>query len=479
MKTIFACVKWGDAYGPEYVNILRDMVSRNLSAGTEAEFWCLTDKPEGLGPGVLAVPLPMGPDGWWAKLAMFAPGVFPTGARIIYFDLDTIICGAIDALLSIEDDFAILRDFYRPDGYGSGVMACRAGWGAHIWESWIAAGSPDLPGGDQAWIELVQPTASRLQDLFPGLFVSFKADCRPLPPKGASVVCFHGQPKPHNCGAEWARDMWKIGGSTSFTLDMVRNTANEKVLGNVRSAIARPLPWLGRKAAHDGTALIVGGAPSVRGMLRQIRGHQAQGSTVFALNGAYRMLLDAGIVPDHQVVCDARASNARFVARSRPTHLIIASQCDPIVFDVALEAERDITVFHIANEGAADILREDQTARPIEMSGRGSTVALQTMNVAFAMGFRKFHLYGVDSSYAGADGHAYAQPENDADRIIDVTLGGRSFRSAPWMVAQVEEFQQTAAELRDLDCEIAVFGDGLLPWMARLLAAPSIIRQAA
>ena len=52
-------------------------------------------------------------------------------------------------------------------------------------------------------------TLARLQDRYDGI-VSYKADkCDKAPPEGARIVCFHGQPKPHNCGAPWVAAAWR------------------------------------------------------------------------------------------------------------------------------------------------------------------------------------------------------------------------------------------------------------------------------
>ena len=40
------CVKWGTKYGPEYVNVLRAMIKRNLSL--PHRFICFTDNKTGL-----------------------------------------------------------------------------------------------------------------------------------------------------------------------------------------------------------------------------------------------------------------------------------------------------------------------------------------------------------------------------------------------------------------------------------------------
>ena len=50
------CMKWGKAYGPEYVNRLRNGVARHLSY--PHRFICFTDDAEGIDPGIEVFPLP-------------------------------------------------------------------------------------------------------------------------------------------------------------------------------------------------------------------------------------------------------------------------------------------------------------------------------------------------------------------------------------------------------------------------------------
>ena len=69
------CLKAGKAYGPEYVNILFDMVRRNLVAGYPGRFVCLTDDPTGLDAGIETIRLPGNIETWWGKLYMFKRGL--------------------------------------------------------------------------------------------------------------------------------------------------------------------------------------------------------------------------------------------------------------------------------------------------------------------------------------------------------------------------------------------------------------------
>ena len=83
-------------------------------------------------------------------------------------------------------------------------MAWRAGAMDYLWTNWVRACCPLPKGGDQAWIEsALREEPDLLQDLYPGLIGSFKVHG-----PGAPIVCYHGQPKPHNCGSNLGRAFW-------------------------------------------------------------------------------------------------------------------------------------------------------------------------------------------------------------------------------------------------------------------------------
>jgi len=198
---IVACVKVGQQYGPEYVNRLAAMVARYTD--WPHYFVCLTDDPTGL--SCPSWPIGTTLQGWWAKTVLFKPGMFEE--RAVYLDLDTVIVGNVDFLFEYAGPFCILRDFYRPQGYGSAVMSIAPGFGKHIWERF----TPDVMArlhGDQNWIEEQVAGADRWQDVAPGRIGSFKADGLQESSKGFAVCCFHGEPKPHEVDG-WVREAWR------------------------------------------------------------------------------------------------------------------------------------------------------------------------------------------------------------------------------------------------------------------------------
>jgi len=464
--------------GAEYVNVLFDMVRRNLPDSFEGRFVCFTDDARGLDEGIETRPVPGDLEGWHNKLYLFKPGVFKDGERVMFLDLDTLITGPLDDVVKYEGDFSTLRDFYRPEGLGPAVMLWRGGYGTEIWREFVYAGKPHLARGDQEWLEnyfrshqdaryphvvnWTPPQPEILQDIFPGVFVSFKAHCRPNPPRSARVVCFHGEPRPHNAGGEWVPMIWKKGGGSARELATVCNTADEKLAANIRHACSLSVPWLPRMEAHDRHAVIVGGGPSLRETMHELPYWTDNGHAVFATNNTFRFLKAAGVQPEYHVLMDARPENLAFVQRDSGTTYLMASQCDSSLFEAVNGCP--IVLMHSNTAGVLDHIPQNRGA--VNLLSGGSTVALQAIAAAYCLGYRTFHLYGMDSSFA-ADHHAYDQPQNDADRVVDCVAGGRKFRSALWMIAQAQEFQELARQLVAAGCVITVHGDGLLPHVAR------------
>jgi hypothetical protein len=388
----------------------------------------------------------------------------------LFFDLDTVITGQLDQIASYDGIFATLRDFYRPNGLQSSVMAWQAGgYSTAYWETFERAGCPmDDPGGDQAWLERVYIVPDLLQEKYPDLFVSYKQIKGP-PPK-ASVVVFHGKPRPHEVLTGWVPEVWKVGGLSRVELNAVCNTARDEIMGNVRSAVERDLNWFDFDGlVHDGHVAIVGGGPSLLDKIDEIRWRQQNGQSIWALNGTAAVLRDHGIWVDAHVILDARPENASFINHKAAEYLI-ASQCAPAVFERLDRA--NVTLWHPHIDGMEEELSSVKD-KPVHLIGGGTTVGLLAMSLAFLRGYRQIHLYGFDSCYQGDEHHAYAQNMNDGERIIDVLFDGQKYRCAPWMAGQADEFQGLAEYMIGQGAVITAHGSGLIPAMAyELLVNP-------
>lgn len=201
------CLKWGNKYGPEYVNRLYRSLMSNIK-DVEWKFWCFTDDHQGINPDVTTVSLPYADqlDSWWNKIWLFSEGVpFGPGESIFYIDLDTLVTRDItDMITDSSQRLVALRDFYHgiaktANSMGSGLMRWRHGDYYNIWQEFIKDPTGAIesikPYGDQRWIELViDGDYDTWQDLYPNRVVSFKVDCADGLPNDAAIICYHGRP---------------------------------------------------------------------------------------------------------------------------------------------------------------------------------------------------------------------------------------------------------------------------------------------
>lgn len=360
-------------YGPESVQILFDMISRNLSEGTEGQFYCFTDFQDDLGP-------------WIVKRSLRA-----SREDVRMFPLNCVIVRGLDALLE-----------------GKQVKSC----------------------------------------FYDGTF-----------PEEAALVIF-SDCHPKDC-ENWVKHVWKIGGGTTAELSFTPNVAKDVLSSNIRSAIQRKCQWFEPRLAHDETALIVGGGPSLETDIPLLR-YMAQAGQIFALNGVPAYLEKANITPDFHVMLDADPACLNFVAPHIPMRRYYASQCSSEVLDAAGSS---LVCWHGGGDAMTSI--KEHTFRHIV--GGGSTGATRAMVLAYGLGYRKFHLFGMDSSYEGNRGHAYEQA--DYANFVDVTCGDRVFKTSPQLLGQVEDFKKVVPNLISAACEVTVHGGGLLKAVADQMAA--------
>lgn len=232
-KNYVVCLKYGDKYGPEYVNKLYNMVARNLTV--DYEFVCFTENSNGLNENIRVEPLPQvaGVKGWWYK-PMFFNKKLPLRGTLLFFDLDVIIFKNIDYLFNYNPgQFLICRDFNRfmiknYNKFNSSVFRLNSGQHQHVWDDFVK--NPDDPirrfHGDQDWIRF---KISKDFDYWPDEWIqSYKWEMRGKPrynsaPRGqrdfekpgepvvkdtTSVAVFHGDPNPHNCKDQWVKENW-------------------------------------------------------------------------------------------------------------------------------------------------------------------------------------------------------------------------------------------------------------------------------
>lgn len=151
----------------DHVNIWADMVRRHCSLDIEVA--CVTDLPEGIDPSVRIIAPPREFEdvripSWHEtkpqclrRIAMFRPDAADIfGERFACMDLDCVIGGSLDGLLSADEDFRVCQGTAKGRPYNGSFMLMTAGARPQVYtefspEKAAEAGKRFL-GSDQAWI---------------------------------------------------------------------------------------------------------------------------------------------------------------------------------------------------------------------------------------------------------------------------------------------------------------------------------------
>ncbi len=242
------CMKWGDLYGPEYVNRLYSMARHHLSG--DIRFVCLTDCAEGIREEVecydcptVSVPMPQQLLGW-RKLSLYAESkyLFGLDGDWLYLDLDVVVTGPMDAFFTYQPEktFVVMQNWSQP-GKGIGntsVFRFRVGVESYLLKNL-------LTNYDVIFKQYRNSQTYISRNIINLTFwpddwcVLFKVQCiprwpvrfwkEPVLPVTAKVVAFPGVPNPHEAvmgvwpvkkwykkfykfvrPAGWIQDAWDI-----------------------------------------------------------------------------------------------------------------------------------------------------------------------------------------------------------------------------------------------------------------------------
>jgi hypothetical protein len=232
----------------------------------------------------------------------------------------------------------------------------------------------------------------------------------------------------------------------------------------------KDLPWLEPLPLNNKTLIIVGGAPSLKKTIGDLKQRiKLTKCHVMTTNGTLKYLKSKNIIPKYHAQFDARPENVSFVENaSQNTEYLIGSMSDPGVLK-ALEGHK-VTLWH----GGFDLneqlkILNQYQYKPIVVIGGGYTIGLRALTIGYHLGYRKFVMYGIDSSFSGDEHHAYEQKLNNGDKPVPAAYQGKEYMVAPWMYRQAMNFEQNHKELTRLGCSIKVMGEGLIPDMCKHL----------
>lgn len=240
-------------------------------------------------------------------------------------------------------------------------------------------------------------------------------------------------------------------------IDVSHYGTNEEISHNISYSLSLGLTEFGPSPCkHDGTFVIVGSGPSLLNQVESITQERLKGRPICAINGAHDFLVDNGLTPDLFLTTDPRAMPQNFKRKNDKTVYLIASRCHPDTFKEL--KGKHIVIWHawMDNEEADFIISRNKIG-----IGGGTTSGLRAVNVAYVLGYRNVHMYGLDSCLDDKGAKRFCDgPMTDEVKKIDVIVGGKRFLCNMAMAQQASDFQSIYDVMPDVHIEI--FGGGLL-----------------
>lgn len=214
-------------------------------------------------------------------------------------------------------------------------------------------------------------------------------------------------------------------------------------------------------------AMLVCGGPSAADHVEEIRRKKAEGWELFTVNGAHDWLIGLGLYPSACAVMDAGKVVDTFIQKpQRDCTYYLASQTHPDLFSRLVRGGFNVVMFHAALDEETNSIIEQLDPNPT-INASAPTVGLHSLHILYTLGVKKLHVYGMDSSHRGGADHAYDNSQQGYAPVFDFYFQDKPYRSTPTWASQAQTFARFWKAYFDLGMRIEVFGDGLLPAMAR------------
>lgn len=231
---------------------------------------------------------------------------------------------------------------------------------------------------------------------------------------------------------------------------------------NIKRATPRVLARRGLAMMRDHPVAIVGGGPSLRHTMGELRDFKA----ILACGSVHDYLVDHGITPTFCAVADSIETMKDCIRKPQKDCIYaVASQCHPSLFE-ALEGY-NVEMWHF--KGQLESEEREREVLGTEMAiCCGCTVGLNAIYLALLFGYQHLHFFGFDSSYEDELSHSYEMEDlrQVQTQMVMAEGSGRKIKTDMGMIAQAEQFFKIV-EINGQWFHCYIHGDGLIAEMVR------------
>ncbi len=211
-----------------------------------------------------------------------------------------------------------------------------------------------------------------------------------------------------------------------------------------------------RETVSEEEIAIVCYGPSLKKTWREI----ARFPKVMTCSGAHDFLIERGIIPTWHVDLDPREHKAKMLSPHLAVEYLIASCCHPNMIDKLKDF--NIKLWHIYNNESNKELPLKIPRGEWVVTG-GCNVGLRCLVLGRILGYRNFHVFGMDCSFPKDSKHHAGEHLNASKNVYEIPYDGKMYYGEGVMLDYARTFFHEMELLPDVT--VKLHGEGLLQHM--------------
>lgn len=249
----------------------------------------------------------------------------------------------------------------------------------------------------------------------------------------------------------------------------------DNIQDNVRENLELFSSMVERCHWHDGKIVLASAGPSLIENIEDIRKLQDEGAKVVCVKHSHNLLIENGIIPWGCVILDPRPFDGV------STHGIVRKDLlnkphPDIKYFIASMTNIEVTK-HLVDKGATVIgwhafttaLMEMDELKDTQLITGGTCSAMRSIGITHTLGFREFHIFGMDCSYDGIpedldERDMYGKKKwlkigilNEKTKTEDI------FYTTGELLALAQDFESLLKRDDQVDMDLYVYGRGVVP----------------
>ena len=209
--------------------------------------------------------------------------------------------------------------------------------------------------------------------------------------------------------------------------------------------------------------------------IKKFKELQVDGAHIICVKHSHNFLIENGIIPWGCVILDPRpfdgVSTHGIVRKdllNNPnpnTNYIIASMTNPEVTKHIKNNKGKLLGWHAFTNSLTDM----KELEGVQMITGGTCSAMRSVGVMHVLGFREFHIFGMDCCYEGTpkdveEKDIYGKKKWLKVGILNEKTGKeKKFYTTGELLALAQDFESLLERDQEVDMDLYVYGDGMVP----------------